>query len=123
MMHSTYDREARFPTDWSEWRPMWEAWIAAQLESGRLTRSGYRFPPANFLADEVLGVYGVRGPNGTGRTVELSEVTFPDLSESAHRRGRPQMARYVGVTFGQASGTESGGIAATFAELERALSL
>ena len=122
-MTHTHDRNARFPVDWSEWRPLWDAWITEQLETGQLTRSSYRFPPANFLADEVLGVYGVRGPNGTGRAVELSEVTFPDLSESASKRGRPSMARYVGVTFGSGSGTESGGIASTFGELERALGL
>jgi hypothetical protein len=106
----TPDPSAPFPIEWGAWRALWDEWITRQLEAGTLTRSTFRFPPANFLADEVLGVYHAPA---IGQTVELSEVTFPDL-RPGHRGDR---VRYVGLTFGSGSGTVSGGLASTFEEL------
>ena len=106
-----------FPLEWTAWRALWREWIGARLADGTLTRSSYRFPPPNFLADEVLGVFGVPRGDGSGRTVELSEVTFPALD------GSRRDARYVGITFGAASGIEPGGVARTFAELETVLGI
>jgi hypothetical protein len=108
------DRSAQFPTAWDEWRPKWDEWLAVQLEAGTFKRCSFKFPPANFLADEILGVWSV-----DGRNVELSEVTFPDLEPGRHGQTR----RYIGITFGTGAGTQSGGIASTFDELERALSI
>lgn len=106
---------APFPIDWNVWRDVWNSWLQEQLDSGTFTRSSYKFPPANFLADEVLGVWRVNG-----RTVELSEVTFPDLAGPRRPHGR---ARFVGITYGQASGNVSGGVVSTFRELERELGI
>jgi hypothetical protein len=108
------DRTAPFPMDWNAWRVLWGAWLAEQEANGTLTRSSFRFPGKNFLADEILGVWRVEG-----RTAELSETTFPSLepgSRGAHHR-------FVGVTFGTGAGMEAGGVAGTFEELERALGI
>lgn len=113
-----YDRSAPFPVEWDAWRRAWNAWLDRQLSIGTFTHSSYTFPPQNFLADEVLGVWSVND-----RPTELSEVTFPDLSGGRSGMRRPEMLRYVGITFGQASGHENGGLASTFAELERALGI
>jgi hypothetical protein len=105
----------RFPADWTEWRAEWKEWLARQERSQTFTLSTWRFPDKNFLADEVLGVWRVND-----RTVELSEVTFPDLSQPPYRA---ETRRYVGITYGQASGIEDGGLASSFEELERALGI
>lgn len=63
-------------------------------------------------ADEILGVWEVNG-----RTVELSEVTMPNLTS---RNG--DRVRYIGVTFGTGAESE-GALVANFAQLEKLLGL
>jgi hypothetical protein len=111
------DKNAPFPTDWNEWRAEWREWIGEQTAAGRLTRTSYRFPGRNFMADEILGTYGIPRGDGTGRNVELSEVLWT-VGESV---------RYVGITYGEGgqryTPSETGGnnLPATFAELETEL--
>lgn len=122
MTITTEQAREMFPLDWNEWREMWADWRADMIDRGRLARSSYRFPPKNFLADEVLGTWRVDGPNG-GQNVELSEVTFPALGRDG------QASRYVGVTYGTGAGTctpadygrEGNSLCASFAQLEREL--
>lgn len=109
---ATGNGDAPFPIDWDDWRGQWKLWLARHLEAGTVRRSSYRYPAPNFFADEVLGSFRI-----ADRNVELSEVTFPALD------GTRETRRYVGVTYGQASGLESGGIHETFAELEAELGL
>jgi hypothetical protein len=99
------DSGETFPLDWNEWRTQWAAWKADHAE--HLGRSSYRFGRKNFMADEVLGVWSING-----RPVELSEVTFG-------------ANRYVGITFGSASGSDrpDAPLVSTFAELEHELGL
>lgn len=119
MDNATYERNEPFPVEWTEWRAVWEAWSADQREDGLLGASSYRFPEPNFLADEVIGVFTLRSAGREG-PVELSEVTFPDLSGGKRPR---QTLRYVGVTFGEGAGHVDGGLAASFAELEAILGI
>lgn len=105
------DKDAPFPLDWNEWRKQWNEWKRSET---RLLKSNYKFPGKNFIADEVLGVYGISFSDGSGRVVELSETTFMGT-------------RGVGITY--ASGdqrfvpSEIGGnnVVYTFGELEREL--
>jgi hypothetical protein len=107
--------EPPFPVDWNEWRAEWAAWRNRRALAFRPT--SYRFPGRNFLADEILDTWRING-----RTVELSEVTFPDLRPGPEHRH--QTVRYVGLTFSTGSGTDDGtALAGTFGELDRALGL
>jgi hypothetical protein len=101
--------ETTFPVDWDEWWQEWSAWRANKSTALAPNRSGYRFPPKNFMADEILGVWEI-----AGRVVELSEVTF-DL-------GR-ERSRSVGVTIGDPETGEhhNGGLAHSWRELENLL--
>jgi hypothetical protein len=100
------------PLDWDEWRTAWMDWRAAHPEVGR-SRTRSPFQGKNFLADAVLGVYRVNG-----RTVEMSEVVFPNLSDRDDNgnliRGD---CRYIGLTF--ADGATD--LARSFEDLERIL--
>ena len=107
-------RAEPFPVPWDDWRPLWQAWLARQLEHGTFAPTAWRFPGKNFLADEILGTWSV-----AGRNVELSEVTFPSLEPGT----RGERRRYVGVTFGTGAGADSGPVVGTFVELEQALGL
>lgn len=110
----TVDRDAQFPTDWNEWWKVWTAW----KRHHDLLPTSYRFPGKNLLADEVLGTFSING-----RNVELSEVTFPNLSErDENGRLRDHRVRMVGITFGIGV-DQAGAVATTFAELERELGL
>ena len=104
-----------FPLDWNEWRKQWDAWRAT---SGlyRSRKNPWTYKGKNFLADAVLGVY--RASNG--RIVELSEVTFPNLSERDERGNliRDEY-RYIGLTFDNGDT----GLVRSFAELEREIGL
>lgn len=106
-MGEALDKSAPFPMDWNDWRKWWNTWVSDQGET--LGRSSYRFPAPNALADYVLGVWSIGG-----RNVELSDVTFNIGLESR---------RYVGITFGQASGNTTCDLCGTFADLERALNM
>lgn len=103
-----------FPLDWDQWRRDWAKWETA---SGlrKAPRNPWARKGKNFLADSVLGVYRTR----SGRTVELSEVTFPNLSERDAATGRLLSfeTRYIGLTF------EDGetGLVRSFTELVDAL--
>lgn len=84
-----------------------------------LRRSGS--PGKNFIADEVLGTWSVNG-----RNVELSEVTFPNLSErDENGRLKQFQVRYIGITFGTGGGSDApdSPLVSTFAELERELGI
>ena len=105
------DKTENFPTDWNAWRMMWDDWKAENKT--HLCRTSFKFGGKNLLADEVLGIWRVGD-----RTVELSEVTFPDCS--GHTR---DTLRYIGITYGTGAGTEAGPLVRTFAELEEALKI
>jgi hypothetical protein len=105
---------AGFPTDWDAWHTEWSAWLAAHPQ---LTPVPKQIPGRNFLADEILGTF--RLPSG--RTAELSEVTFPNLVDRDSATGRllDERRRLVGVTFTDRSNL----VVDSFAELETALAL
>lgn len=104
-----------FPLDWNEWREMWDEWRATR-SADILKRSSYKFPGKNFIADEVLGVWGITFPDGSGRAVELSETTFMGT-------------RGIGITYGAGGeryvpsdlGDNRPNVVHTFAELEKEL--
>lgn len=100
------------PLDWDEWRTLWAEWRTAHPEIARVRSP---FKGKNFLADEILGVYRVGA-----RTVELSELTFPNLSER-DESGRliDGHARMIGLTF--ADGATA--LVRSFAGLEEALGI
>lgn len=102
-----------FPLDWDQWRDQWMQWRGDHPEIARARKNPFR--GKNFLADDVLGVYRING-----RTVELSEVTFPNLSDRDDNgnliRGN---FRYIGATF-EDGATD---LARSFADLERILGL
>lgn len=105
-----------FPLDWGEWHAEWQAWLKAH--EGPYMRSVRKFKPGkNFLADDILGCWQV--PNGL---VELSEVTFPNLSERDPQTGRllDFNTRYVGVTWSR-DGEQP--LVRSFDELEEVLGL
>lgn len=129
MTDETYTRNDTFPIGWDEWRKEWSEWLHAGQKPNTHYRPGLNhygrspFPPKNFLADEVLGVFRIGS-----KIVELSEITFPNLSER-DESGRliEKRVRMVGITYwvnnGEKEGTESGGVVSSFAELEAALGL
>lgn len=105
------------PLDWDEWRKQWREWLRAHSASFKETRE--RFPGKNFLATEILGTWKVNG-----RTVELSEVTFPNLTDRDPQTGilKHYDVRAVGITYG--IGVDgSGTVVHSFAELETELGL
>lgn len=103
---------SEFPIDYDEWRAEWRDWLGRQT-FGRVRKSP--FEGKNFLADEILGVWRIGG-----QAVELSSVTFPNLSER-DERGRliEKRNRMVGIT------REDGSTAVVrgFQELEDALTV
>lgn len=102
-----------FPLDWNEWRGQWEAWRSARASD--LKPTSFRFPGKNFMADAILGTWAIND-----RNVELSELTFPDLSKPPMSG---EQVRLVGVTFGTGAMSDGGAVVATFAELEEVLGL
>lgn len=110
------ETETPFPIDWNAWRTELHDWLAAHPELHAVSKRGTPFADVdrNLMADEVIGLFRLPG----GRLVELSEVTFPDLSRpswSAERR------RYVGVTFDGPGAMSSGDLCESWADLERQL--
>jgi hypothetical protein len=106
----------QLPLDWDEWRGQWQQWRLAHATDLRSTDR--HFPGKNFLANEKLGTWKIKG-----RVVELSEVTFPNLTER-DERGRLKIhdVRAIGITYGV--GVDSAGtVVHSFAELERELGL
>lgn len=106
----------RFPLDYYEWRKQWDDW--RQQHAADLKPTSKRFEGKNFLADDVLGTWRING-----RTVELSEVVFPNLSE---RDENGQLIREdyrrIGITYG--IGVDgAGAVVGSFAELEQELGL
>lgn len=118
-MSTMTDKEIPFPIDWNEWKTLWDAWKLEHAD--RLRPTSFRFPGQNLLADEKLGTFSING-----RNVELSEVTFPNLSErDENGRLKSHRVRYVGITFGTGAGTDApdNPVVGTFADLERELGL
>jgi hypothetical protein len=110
---------APLPIDWNEWNRLYAAW--RQHNKGRMARlSSYKgFGDKNFMADDVLGVWRIKHAGETV-AVELSEVTFPDLTKP--RSG--ERARFVGITYHtpeKGRWTPESGLAATLEDLEREL--
>lgn len=102
-----------FPTDWTVWNAEWKEWKARHAKF--LLRTSLRAPGKNFLADDVLGTWGLASLE---RAVELSEVTMPDFGKGYGA----DRVRFVGITWVNADGTtESGGVVGTFDDLDRAL--
>ena len=104
------------PLDWNEWRKEWRDWFAAHKADFKPTRK--RFPGKNFLANETLGTWSVNR-----KIVELSELTFPNLSERDERGFLLNHdVRAIGITYGV--GVDgSGSVVHSFEELERELGL
>lgn len=100
------------PLDWDEWRRQWNEWRNSHSE---ILKPASKFKPGkNFLADEILGVYSVNG-----RLVEISELTFPNLSERDERGFLLRHdVRAIGLTF-----EEGGTVVHSFEELERELGI
>ena len=111
-----YDKNAPFPMDWDEWVRAWAQWKYAHRT--RMEDVPKAIPGKNFLADEIIGTYKI-----DGRIVELSGVTFPNLSERDPKTGRllDHYNRFVGVTFKGHDGEQP--LAANFKQLEEALGL
>ncbi len=66
------------------------------------------------MADGIIGRWNING-----REIELSEVTFPDLTKCNGDR-----KRHIGITIGKVDGGhESGGLVSSFTELESELGL
>ena len=101
------------PLDWNEWREEWGKWRERHSDSLKPAR---KFKPGkNFLADEILGVFEVNG-----RRVELSELTFPNLSERDERGMLIHKdVRAIGLTFDD----DETNVVHSFEELERELGL
>jgi hypothetical protein len=101
------------PIGWNDWQAEWSAWLAAHPG---LTPVPKAIPGKNFLADEILGTF--RLP--TGRTVELSEVTFPNLEERDPETGRllDYHVRGIGLTWVD---DRTGNVVHSFDELEAEL--
>lgn len=112
------NKDTPFPLGWDQWRTQWLAWKDAHTGPGGLlpAHKDVRFPGKNFMADEILGVWKLP----SGRHVELSEVTFPDLTKPPTRT---DYKRFVGITFMVNGITEAGDVVDTFAALEHALGL
>lgn len=107
------DTSSPLPIDWDEWRSQWQAWVNAHPTLRPFNRHHHGMNPfagpKNFLADEVLGVF----VTPAGRRVELSEVTFPDLSKPSWLG---EKRRYVGITWDGIGGRDTG-LAESWAEL------
>lgn len=108
-----------FSVDWNEWRKEWNEW----RQTYRLNTVRSPFPNKNMLADEVIGTYQVITVKGGKLVVELSEVTFPNLSDRDPQTGRllDTRHRYVGLAWWKDGGIVNGGLAETFEELEQLL--
>lgn len=106
----------QLPLDWDEWRREWQTW---RLEHAYALEPRPKcIPGKNLLADEIIGTFCVLP---TGRTVELSEVTFPDLT-TRDARGNLTGAtvRGIGLTFAD---DRTGNVVHSWPELETALGL
>jgi hypothetical protein len=105
-----------FPLDWNEWRKEWNEWREAHADALKTTRE--RFPGKNFLATEKLGTWNIGG-----RIVEMSEMTFPNLTE---RDESGRLKRYdirgIGLTFGVGVAGE-GDVVHSWDELNEALGI
>jgi hypothetical protein len=101
------------PMDWDQWQAEWREWRSAHPELKTVRKA---IPGKNFLADEIIGTFKM--PNG--RTVELSEVTFPNLVERDPQTGQlsNDYVRGIGLTWVD---DRAGTVVHSFAELEAAL--
>jgi len=107
------------PRDWNEWRRQWCAWKAAHETRMIGVRSPFPGLQDNMLADENLGWYRVNG-----RTVELSAVTFPNLSERDERGFlKTYDVRYIGLTYADDGDRTAGPLVDSFAALETELGI
>lgn len=106
------------PIDWDAWRTELHDWLAEHPEVHAVSKRGTPFygVDRNLMADKVIGLF--RLPSG--RIVELSEVTFPDLTQPAYRADK---IRYVGVTFDGPGAESSGGLYGSWTALAAALGL
>ncbi len=105
-----------FTLDWDAWQAQYAAWY--RRHGRELVPVAKAIPGKNFLADEILGTY--RLPSG--RIAELSEITFPNLTERDPATGRllDGHHRSIGITFAD---DRSGKVVASFEELEHELGL
>jgi hypothetical protein len=104
---------SEFPLDYDDWRAEWSVWLARHRELRPVRKA---IPGKNFLADEILGTFKL--PDD--RSVELSELTFPNLSERDPQTGRllQHELRAVGLTWVD---DRRGTVVHSFAELEHEL--
>ena len=116
-MSDTETPSVPLPIDWNAWRTQLHDWLSAHPGVRAVSRRRTPFDAVdrNLLADDIVGIF--RLP--TGRIVELSEVTFPDLSEPSWNARR---LRYVGLTF-DAPGTGDTALVDSWAALTAALGL
>lgn len=110
------DNEPTFPLEWQQWSDEWRSWILRH--STVLQPAAKAIPGQNFLADEIIGTF--RLPSG--RVVELSEVTFPNLEKRDPTTGRllDFRVRGVGITWAD---DRTGDVVHSFRELEVTLGL
>jgi hypothetical protein len=89
-MNTTHTTDT-FPVDWNEWESLSQQWFDENRDSlfGKKVDPGDEFTGVNFLADERIGTWRIGS-----FCVELSEVVFPDLSNSSGDR-----KRYVGMVW------------------------
>jgi len=110
---TTVHQHTSFPLDWDEFETQYNAWRGAQ----DIRTSVERIRGKNFLADEILGTYKC-----AAGIVELSAVTFPNLSERDEQGNlRHYTLRYIGLTWLVDGKNVNGGLVETFAELESAI--
>ena len=111
---TTDTRTDALPLDWDKWRTEWADWLQRNQGEMHYLRSS-PFKGKNFLADQILGVWRI-----SGRTVELCEMTFPNL-EDRDERGMliREERRRIGVTF--ADGETA--VVGSFAALEKVLGI
>lgn len=72
-MADTTTKTDTLPLNWDEWRKEWADFLAG---NPGLVATRKHFRGKNFLADEILGTFKFGGD-----TIELSEITFPNLDE------------------------------------------
>ncbi len=107
----------QLPLDWNTWQGEWETWKRTHRHV--LKQTTHRFEGRNFLADENLGTWEIRG-----RVVELSEVTFPSFERDAQTgRLKNDEVRGIGVTFMYKQGEGEPTVVHSFTELEQVLGL